>query len=77
VRARGKGQDGCSLKSVELATLESLEESLLMDFDAHEGEGREVIYKIGRTRELRGGLALDEGRGGVGCGLETVEGDCV
>ena len=77
MRTRRKGQDGRLLDSVELAALESFEEPLLMDFDAHKREGREVIYKTGRTRELRGGLALDEGRGSMGCRLETVEGDCV
>lgn len=64
------------LESVEFATLKAFEEPLLTHLDAHEREGRELIYEIGRARELRGGLALDEGRGSVGCGLETVEGDC-
>ena len=73
---RGKGQDGGLLESVELATLKSLEEPLLMDFNAHEREGKEAICKIGRTRELRGGLTLDERRGSVRNRLETVESDC-
>jgi hypothetical protein len=77
VGARGKGQDGRLLESVELASLESFEEPLLMDFDAHEREGREVVHSIGRTRELRGGLTLDERRGSVRCRLETVESDCM
>ena len=64
------------LESVEFAALKSFKESLLVDFDTHEREGREVIDKIRRTRELRGGLALDKGGSSVGCGLETVEGYC-
>src|SRR5258706_2281299 len=73
---RGKGQDGGLLESVELATLKSFEEPLLMDFNAHERERKEAIYKIGRTRELRGGLALDERSGSVRDRLETVKGHC-
>jgi len=50
---RGKGQYGSLLEAVELATVESFEEPLLLYFDGHEREVKESIYKIGRTRELR------------------------